>query len=924
MKRELVVLIAAAMGLSACGGGSDTAQITPNTNSSGEVLSALTTGFALPTEISAVPADNSSAAASLAHGLSFRLHALAHAVSSLPAGSDYEKTSTRKFIEEHSLEQFDIIEQVMSALAQTNYADPANINAGPYKAMIAWKDEQNGVEVKQLQPWVVESRMIVVDGKDVNRLLAWIEENDGGTPKLLKAEFKVYKAATRNADGTYADYGEWDLNVKFNDSGSDFFAANARIVDGQTVLKINEHQEREDGGEVRTYSTKAVMYRSGTQGYGKVEYPDMKCEGGPCQMVVNKVNYAYNADYLALQKIDDGVAGSVVFKDRNAKTEFARRYGLFYANADLGAGIAAGDDVQKHLSFGFPVRYTSNGVTQHAYYGAWQGRHQLWAGGGALPADTVVTREDRGPNQTAETYTVSAPFAGTLTKRTLVAGDFSDILNIPVETFVSKHFDLRWDASANSGAGGWKYCTGVMVFGNSPACHDPSDDSDIGFSAFTDFASLVVSENDRKQVNIGRWNNGPKDYVYLAANPNNLTDYSGAGFYEATRDNNTGRMNPLNPAIKYTPADGDNLGVNIGGSIYIQYVGDYSGAATTTGWVQKQLESFDQQTWTPKFVADGDSAFTPETGRDYYINSNGANFVVKRKNANSTIAASDYEVWIELQSAANPVNVAAILPPGTSYLRTPWRADARYKFETDDTSPNFLKLVSLTDDANTPDVDESTTPTVHTSGEWGLRAYTDNDTPGDFTDDKPLKANGALVTADPFTLPADQRPAEFNWEYSQDGGFGTQQYLVKGNGEYLILSNPVQITVASGDAVDAAGDPVNKPLTLQFDGWMHGLPDLYNELSKNGWVMNANISNKVINLPAGTEVTDISQVSYYVKPLEVSVFLNQYNGTPGNAPDITQAEAVSLDSGMPTFVEHNMGALPANTVIKYSEGKAVE
>src|SRR3569833_2328052 len=113
MKRELVVLIAAAMGLSACGGGSDTAQITPNTNSSGEVLSALTTGFALPTEISAVPADNSSAAASLAHGLSFRLHALAHAVSALPANSDYEKTSTRKFIEEHSLEQYDIIEQVM-------------------------------------------------------------------------------------------------------------------------------------------------------------------------------------------------------------------------------------------------------------------------------------------------------------------------------------------------------------------------------------------------------------------------------------------------------------------------------------------------------------------------------------------------------------------------------------------------------------------------------------------------------------------------------------------------------------------------------------------------------------------------------------------------------------------------------------------
>ncbi len=91
-----------------------------------------------------MPADNSGNAARLARGLTSRLHALASAVSDLPAASDYSKASTRKFVEERSLEQFDIIEQVMSALAQTNYADQANINAGPYKAMIAWEDEQNG------------------------------------------------------------------------------------------------------------------------------------------------------------------------------------------------------------------------------------------------------------------------------------------------------------------------------------------------------------------------------------------------------------------------------------------------------------------------------------------------------------------------------------------------------------------------------------------------------------------------------------------------------------------------------------------------------------------------------------------------------------------------------------------------------------
>lgn len=911
MKKELVVLIAAAMGLTACGGGgsSSTAQ---NTNSDGEVLSSVSTGYALPTEISAVPASNSSAASFLTS----RLHALARAVAvaNLPANSDYQKTGTRKFVEERSLKQFDIIEQVMDALQQTHYADQENINAGPYKAMIAWEDEQNGMDVKRLQPWVVESRMIVIGGKDVNRVLAWIEEPDEDTPgqmRLIKAEFKVYKAATQNADGSFADYGEWDLNVKFNDTGSDFFAATARIVNGQTVLKIQERQQREG----QEFGAKAVMYRAGAQGYGKVQYPDMNCDNNGCTVDHKSVEYAYNTDYLALKQGND----PVMYKDRNGKTEFARRYGLFYA--DAASGIAAGDDVRKHKSFGFPVRYTDgNGVTQHAYYGAWQGRHQLWAGGSSLPSGTVVTREDRGPNEAAETYTVSAPFVGTLTKRTLVQGDLSDVLGIAVETFVNKHFDLRWDSTANSGNGAWMYCSGFMDFSSSPAVCKDLNNNPVAMSQFTDLSSLVVGANDRKNVNIYRWDNvqhQPKDYVYLAANPGNLSNYDGAGFYEATRNNNTGRMTPNSPAVKFTPADGDNIGVNIGGSIYIQY--------TNSGWVQKQLESFDQQSWTPKFVEGGDTPFTPEMGRDYYINNQGANFVVKRK-GNTGTPEEDYEVWIELQTAANPVNYTSIIPADAAvsgaqvYLRTAWRPEVRYQLETA-AGANFLKVVyANTDTQNPPTFNQGD---VLTSGEWGLRAYSDHGTPGDFSDDYPLTAAGVAVTVNEFGIPADasQRPVEFNWEYSQqEGGWGTQQFLVDGNGNYKMLSDPIRlqpITVANG-----AG--AQKTLSLQFDGWMHGLPNLYNELSKNNWVMNQTIADKVINIPTATLVKDENDVEYYVKPLEVSVFLNEVAAPSVGAPDINQAAAVSLDTGMPTYVEHNMGAMPANTVIKYSEGKAVQ
>lgn len=949
MKRELVIVIAAALGLSACGGGGGGSTASSGTtNSDGEVLSSLSTGYSLPSEISAVPTDNSSTAASLSRGLGSSLRALARAVavSSLPADSDYNKAQTRKFVEERELEQFDIIETVMNAVAQTHYDDAANINNGPYKVMIAWEDENNGVSVKQLQPWVVDSRMIVVNGQDVNRLLAWIEEVDPATgqPSLIKAEFKIYQSPTVNADGSYADYGEWDLNVKFNandaatasDTTSNFFAATARIVNGQTILKINNSETRDEQGTTMTFNNKAVMYRSGTAGYGKVAYTDMDCTTNGCTPVDKEAAYAYNADYLGVQVGTD----PVVYKDRNGKTEFTRRYGLFYANEDTANGITAGDDIEKHNAFGFPLRYTdSNNLTQHAYYGAWQGRHQLWGGGpngGGLAAGVTVTREDRGPNQTAESYVTSAPFQGTLTKRTLAAASLSDILNIPVETFINKHFDLNYDGTA----GAWKYCDGFLDYStNPPTCSDPGTNSPKDMSRFTDFGSLQVASGDRKNVRIGRWdpsaNNGSGgeiNYVYLTTADGATSD----GFYEASEDMQTHQFTAISPLALYTPADGDSMYVDIGGSIYISYTGEFSGQTTTTGWVQKTLQSFDEQTWTPTFASGGDTPFTPEMGRDYYINNQGANFVVKR--TGTADAASSYEVNIELQTAANPVNFSSILPTGTSYLRTPWRPEVRFTLDTDPSSSNFLKLVYANDDPSTTNVDESATPTVYTSGEWGLQAYTDNGTPSDFTDDAPLMADGTAVTVDGFGIPTDpsMRPVEFNWEYSADGGWGTQQFLCAPDcsaaANYVILSDPIQLqplTVTNG-----AG--ASKTLSLQFDGWMHGLPDLYNELSKNNWQMSPTIADKVINIPAGTLVTGADSTEYYVKPLEVSVFLNEVTDTQitaagGTVPDLASAASVDLSTGLPTYVTPDpaMGDLPtkadgSDLDVKYSEGKLVE
>lgn len=902
------VAMAIVLALSGCGGGggSSSGGTTTTTNSDGETLSALSEGFSLPSDIKAVPVDANTANLTPMGqrkplGFASALRSIA-AASDLPSTSDYATTVPRKFVEERALEQFDIIEQVMKAMAQTHYADEVNINQGAYTAMVTWTENQNGRDVKTLQPWVVDSRMIVENDEDVNRVLAWIESSEGGETEVIKAEFKVYAPAVISEDGQVIDYGRWTLNVLFDDG---FFTASSTTEDGLAVIRVNEEfQEKEFA-----FTLRGVLHRSDTAGYGRVEYPDFdSCMGGggdggggggggACVPDSATAQYAYNQGYLAVKQGAD----AVVYKDRLDKTEFTQRYGLFFAAADADAGVAAGDNVEKHKSFGFPLNYTDdNGNPRFAYYGAWQGRHEIW-GDGTVAAGTEVERENFGNGQ-AQTYTVSEAFNGTFTMRTLADGSLSDIKDIAVETWLNNDFELFYDATETA----WMVCDGFVDWQTNNCTSRSDHNTVVPFTQFTDYDALVVGENDRKWVGIGRWDNVNQtniDYVYLNADPGNVT-YSGAGFYPATFGE-TGNLVASEGAVQYAPADGDSMWVGLGGSIYIKYTGNFANGAT--GWVELALESFNESTWTPTF-ASATTPFSPDQGVEYYINSHGANFVVKRRG--SADAAASYEVKVELQTTANPVNYASIIPDNTAYLRTPWRPDVTYELVTDASDDDFLKMKVLQD--NTGD---STPGTVVTSGEWGLQAYNNAG--------QPLAADGSPVTVDEwgFTDPdATTRPVEFNWEYSADGGWGTQQFLIDADGDYVVLSDPIQLNQVA--LTNNAGD--SKNVALQYDGWMHGLPDMYQELAKNDWVMDDNIADKILSIPAGTEVTDTNNVGYYVKPLEISVFLNEVTegeitGAGGDVPDMGLAATADLDS-VPDYTDHGMGAKPQGTTVKYSEG----
>ncbi len=461
--------------------------------------------------------------AALNRSLSSSLRALSRAAAD--AGTDYSKAETRKYVEEHALEQFANLESVLNALSQTNYAD--EIGNGPYKAMVAFQDDEQGNSKKTLESWVCQSDEMTDDnGNSYLRARAWIEEQNEEGPELIKAEFKIYAPPTKNEDGSYADYGRWDLNVKFGDDGTkDFFAASCDVnEDGITVLKV--HEKFEESGPASETSLPAemmgVMYRSGTAGYGKVQYPDWDALYGPdadpniTALPSIAASYAYNADYLAVKDGDD----DTMYKDRFEIVEMTHRYGVY--NADTG------EDVMRSKSFGFPVYWTtSGGLIKRAYYGAWQGRHQLWTQDGDPVAEgTEVTREDFNPDATPETYTVGKTFSGVLSKRTYVEASLDDIKGIPVELFIDNQYNLLYNG------GTWYQCPQIDWGTNPPSCMV----TPIDFGAEIGFASLVVGANDnRKNVNINGWDvtaQENKTYVYELASDANGNQ---AGFYEATQ-----------------------------------------------------------------------------------------------------------------------------------------------------------------------------------------------------------------------------------------------------------------------------------------------------------------------------------------------------------------------------------------------------
>jgi hypothetical protein len=840
MHRRRRLALAAAALLAACGGAtvSPSPGTTPPPPPPPPPPPAAVSGIALPTEVSALPTSTASATAMA--GLA---RVVAAAVA--PAGSDYALAQPRRWVNEHALDQFSILNTIFSAVGQTHYADPENVGAAPYGATVSWTE--NGE--KQAVLWVTESTMAKEGGADVNAVALWMNMVMGdGNLHVIRAALRIYQAPVQNADGSYQSYGVWKLEAWTGPSlpPAWYFAAEASHgAAGESVVAVHQ---LEQGQELV-----GILHKSDASGYGKVRFPDWEqCQngGGPsCTPSPVTVAYAYDAGTVAISRN----GGPAVVKDRVHPVVLVNRYKLFDA--------ATGDDVARHHTFGFPFSWTDGqGGSRWGNYGAWQGRHQIWANGQQLPEGTEVVRADV-PAAGAPRYTASRPFTGILVRRTLVPASLADLQGAVLGTWTNRQVNLTWNGTA------WDACLDPAFGGPGPmTCGSTGTYSDAQLGA------IFPAPGDRTQNAwisrcgmMGPMQGPPPQLVYDPAGG------SGPGLYTAVQGQD-GRW--TSTGTKLAPAASDQVCGGVNGQIWITW----DGAA----WWKKAVASVDPQTSQPVFGAP-DVAYAFEVGREYYLNAQGVSYVAR------TADGQSYTVKIERQTVARPDNAATFAPAGTLFRS--WRdAQSRLELDVDPASPTFLKLryaVVGTQDAQAG----LQVGDVVTTGLWGLTAQ----------------------------LAGLDQPDQYNWEYPSQPNepWATQQFLVDAAGNFVYLDDAIRLSPVT--LVDHAG--LAKQYALQFDGnWVGGLPEIWNQLQASGWQMTPQLAGQVVVIPDGTEVTDGS-ATYLFKAMELQEHLPVLPGATslplGAADAIDLAAAPAFD---PTWA--NVRAQPT-VPLKYAEGKPV-
>lgn len=987
--------LALAMTLAACGGGGGGG--TAASDSDADVIAeAEARAFQVPSEISAVPVSVSSDSG--APGLARSVRALSaikalqdvpnldgSATVSLDEASDYMNSVPRKYVEIPVLDEaFSIIGEVMGALKQTQYWDDAVLNQGPYVAMVGWEEKNMGESIKTIEKWTIDA---TYDGDADNpyadggvfTVKAWVPGE--AADEYIRAVFTIYQGATTDAEsGEVTDFGIWDMAVKFDDSGSEFFLASARIENTRSILRISMEESQGEGDRAFDFNMKALLSRAedGSDGYGKVYMPQFDGElcgmgsGGPIadpsSCIRNQyMPYAFNTEYLEVgvdangdNDTEDENDNETIMR-RSSSAAVTHRYGVFYAEDSEDGTISAGDSLLKHNSFGFPVFADVGGQRLYGFYGAWRGEHNLWgfqtcsetegmwSCDNAVADGATVTREQwENGTRTESAYTVQS-VPSVMAKREFETTDVTSVKDTPTRVFLNKHFNLAYMDILDADAIDVGACKGQLYrdFGGDVKC---------SFMDFTDpanpvFQDLTLEDFDGWDIlEQADWTNGwvmhadssTTSIMYLNAGqvPDWMTGNAPSnGFYEVD-------FMTQSVVGAFTPAAGDIINIDASADVWLVLKDE--GASATDGeelkWYVKNVTG--GWDWEPEFGADNtDTQFIFPEGEQIRADVGGTQYIVRKKNGVDGSSATDYITVVESQTTLTP-DRASFFPSGMDYLARFDDFDRKVALEWD-TTLNALVVARGENDvraeclSNTENADGYP---IYTCNEWMLVAINDNGTAGNTQDDFAIDGDDVRATDNqggicmmPDQPNCDTTAVQFMYRYDESGA---QTYLVAaGASSPTLLSDAV--TLMAVPLADANGDATNETRTLRFDGFMQGLGNFHDKFQDGGFgdylekVRNVRYEEGKVTMVNGVVGNDTT--SLLIKPLETSVFLEDVTELDASGdipeadlPNMDAAVALDLDaevaSGLPDIADNDMGDVPTGdaVTVKFVEGVPVE
>jgi hypothetical protein len=874
-RRPHVALAVSALLVASCGGSTGDVPVPTGAGDGGTPgpTGVSSRGIALPREVSAIASTAATTAPrSLVAG---SVASRGTSLSTFAADSDYAQAGVTRYIYEKGLDQFGILDRFFRAVGQTRHDDPAVVGKGPYLANVSWTELQSGLQVKRLVQWQVDSRVVVENGLPVNKVQVWMPwEPVPGEVTWFRVQVNILEAPRMNPDGeSYADYGKWSLVIAMEPGGRSYLVASAdRDAAGMATIRIHQGAPGPGSG-APAYDMRGILRRSGAAGAGRVIYPDEECTGlgalQTCVPRVNEVAYVYDASTMTLRNGND----PPVSKDRLNVLNHVSEYGVF--DATTGARVRPRS--------GFRVLYRdAQDVQQFGGYQAWKGEHHIWTPdplGRGIPEGTAVTRLDLAPGGPTPSYTVSRRYAGILSRVDRVPATVGELEGLSPGIYMEEAFRLLQD-----GSGGW--CTkewappplpGAVVDPARSSCStadaSPITDDDLaarlmpepnGILATATYEDPVLhEERTAVWVQAGAW--GPR------------------GFYRATAasDSQPGAVMSLpHEQLSLPDARIEEF------RVFFQH--RYFLAWTGAGWVRKEVSAFDQATWFPTFAtADHDVPYALEPGRAYALRDQGATYVVTRTD-------TGHDVWVEKSLVVNPANVQSMLLTRTTFWMhhsNPGGQASEYRFETDEASPDFMKLLYVTIGFGEPS----------------------------------SAAVGAPVRSSRMTLDTylDGQPTEsrFVWEYPQENQGGSAQQFLKDAGGFVILDEPIRF--APLQLENGSGDV--HPFYAEFDGAsLMGIPNSYDGLEALDFTPTREMALEAVAIPSGTEVTGLVDRTrrFVFKQIQISEYLCLAEADP---LDLSAAEAISLDS-VPGYVAPDppMVTMDPKAKLLFSEGKPVE